>query len=36
METKYRIIEATRRGQRDLQSLKEFALAGLNPIADTG
>ncbi len=31
-----RIIEAVTRGERDLQRLKDFALAGLNPIADTG
>jgi hypothetical protein len=31
-----RIIEAAHRGERDVQRLKEFALAGLNPIADTG
>jgi hypothetical protein len=30
-----RIIEAAHRGERDVQMLKEFALAGLNPIADT-
>jgi hypothetical protein len=30
-----RIIEAAHRGERDVQRLKEFALAGLNPIADT-
>ncbi len=31
-----RIIEAAHRGERDVQRLKEFALASLNPIADAG
>jgi hypothetical protein len=31
-----RIIEAATRGERDAQRLTEFALAGLNPIADVG
>jgi hypothetical protein len=31
-----RIIEAATRGERDMQRLTEFALAGLNPIADAG
>jgi hypothetical protein len=31
-----RIIEAAHRGERDVQKITEFALAGLNPIADTG
>jgi len=31
-----RIIEAATRGERDVHRLTEFALAGLNPIANTG
>ena len=30
-----RIIEAAHRDERDVQRLKDFALAVLNPIADT-
>jgi hypothetical protein len=31
-----RIIEAAHRGERDMQKLTKFALAGLDRVADTG